>query len=331
VQTLIIQLAKDLYEFPPCLKFILESKQVLKVGNYINWEIKYLKEDWSVTMPEDTCRWINRFAKEKKFTRRANRNLDDLCRIVLRKSCPKDGREVGQEEGPATRLSKWSKDNLSEAQVTYAARDAVASLLIDDAIEARSSFSSLSYDEDLISAGQLNDPLVSPKSPDSPETPVETGKFHQRIILDLMHFFMRPRVGPKHPYSYAFKTRLRDACLIPDPLAKKRMIEKLASRDPPTTFERMLAEDPEYVWKRVPRYTPDPENMYMRVQVVLGEFSKDIYKDSKGVPVLNDGAKEEMKKLLVHIKKGCVSDPPGVQLYQLVFRLFHIFQILKTL
>ena len=306
VQILVIQLAKDLSEFPPCLKFILESRNVLKVGNYINWEIKYLNEDWGVSIPEDTCRWINHFAKEKFFTRRANRNLDDLCRIVLKKSCPKNGRETGQEEGPVTRLSKWSKENLSDSQITYAARDALATLLIDDAIEARCrSVTSLTYEEDFVFA-------PSP-SPVTPETPVETGKYYQRIILDIMHLFMRPRVSPKHPYAYAFKTRLRDACLVEDPTEKKFMIQKLKQRVPPTTFERMVAENPEYVWKRVPRYAPDPVTMYNRVKAVLDEFSKASYIDIKGTPLLNNAAKEELRKILIHIKKGCVSDPPGIQ------------------
>jgi len=312
---MVIQLAKNIM-FPPCLKSLLESTKVLKVGNYINWEIKYLKEDWDVKIPEESCRWINRFAKEKLFTRKANRNLDDLCRIVLKKSCPKDGREPGQEELASVRVSKWSKENLTAEQIIYAARDAIASLMIDDAIEARSrNTQPLSFDEDFIAPELLNRPSAIHSSVHSPDTPIANGQFHQRVINDIFHIFQRLKVSPKHPFQYAFKSKFRDACLIPNVADKKDVTEKLAQRPIPTTFEHMVAENPEWVWQRVRRYVPEPTVLLERVKAVLVEFCKQCYNDSNGVPVLNDATKEEIRKIMGHISRGCLSDPPAIPMY----------------
>lgn len=114
--------------------------------------------------------------------------------------------------------------------------------------------------------------------------------------------------GLRRPFARA----LRDALLIPDEEDKAAITPILEKRE--TTYDDMVLFHSSYVHRRVRRYIPPPETLYIRVVQVLTAFGP--LKDAKtGQPLFNDAAWNKAKNVLEHVRHGYYSDPPGIQLY----------------
>jgi hypothetical protein len=74
--------------------------------------------------------------------------------------------------------------------------------------------------------------------------------------------------------------------------------------------------------KRTRRYIPPPDvllpllNNLFTTFTATDEDGNDKFIDAKTLaPLFNDKCKAAFLKSLVHVKNGCLSDPPGIQLY----------------
>ncbi|KAJ3073463.1 hypothetical protein HDU98_001449, partial [Podochytrium sp. JEL0797] len=321
----VIQLGSELREFPPVLKRLLEHPRVKVAGSYIHNEVNHLKDDWGVVIPVQRSVALSRLAKEKAAVSDARKGLDYLCRLVLQFSCPKMGTD---------RNSEWSKP-LTKSQVTYAARDAWASLLVylelvkgssvgffgmaledlcpadyfsDDPAPCRAVAHSIaSADQEMADAGLSSTP--------SPVSSLPEGSLHARILLDGFHGMVRitEHVPFSHVYRYAFVCALRDAIYVENAEDVKEVKAVCEQRGP--TLEQLLAEKVDWVRSRIRRLIPCPDELVCRMKAVLLEFSKSKYNNSAGEPLLSEKARAEFKSLLKHAEKGCLSDPPGMSMY----------------
>ncbi len=70
----------------------------------------------------------------------------------------------------------------------------------------------------------------------------------------------------------------------------------------------------DWMVKRVRRYAPDPKTMERQLLYVMDNM-RNIIDATTGQPLIPQWAYDKMLKQLVHIRKGCVADPPGIQLY----------------
>ncbi|KAJ3004701.1 UNVERIFIED_CONTAM: hypothetical protein HDU68_004936 [Siphonaria sp. JEL0065] len=323
-ELILLIVLKDNTAWPGYLKEVVESTRTLKIGSRIvAADFKYLHEDFGLRVrslaSSDVCD-LAHFCKQKGKVEKANMSLANCCAEVLHHCLDKDEK---------VRRSNWSTLRLSKAQKEYAARDAWASLLIYLALEGypdnvfSNTLTQQTVPADSPSIANL--PNVNPAADPSHISPASSADslflklldFEDgvRVLQDSIHCMMRLDLSKKHPMFGAFFKALRDAIFIIDE-EDKIQLDDFLRRKQNTTFEEELLRNPDWVLKRCRRYIPLSDELYRRVKEVLVEFSKDSYKDLKGVPLLSDTVKKDMRTLLNdHIKKGCLSDPEGVALY----------------
>ncbi|GLB45297.1 putative essential for the formation of DNA replication focal centers [Lyophyllum shimeji] len=109
-------------ELPLLLKQVLANPKILKVGCSVTADLKYLQEACQSSMPFVGGVNLGMFAKERFYVKSARIGLAELCATVLGKWLNKDV--------PERISTAWENDELTPAQVQYAALDAHASLEI---------------------------------------------------------------------------------------------------------------------------------------------------------------------------------------------------------
>lgn len=115
-----------------------------------------------------------------------------------------------------------------------------------------------------------------------------------------------------HPLAGEYSQKLRDAffvCDADDRDAIRPVLSELGYR----TFELAVMDRPNWVWQRVRRRVPPPEELYVRVKKVLDAY-RDC-KDPKGRPLLTLTAQKNEPEVLELIRRGFLSDPLDAALY----------------
>lgn len=283
---------------PTSLKLILESKKVLKYGRRIFNDAKYLEQDWEINIPKESLVELYTLYKAR-YPEETKTGLDVMSEKVLNYTLYK-GNDVRV-------TNEWSKAKLSKSLFEYAARDAWASLLIG-----------LKLNGSPITDVYLNTDLSSSSSDNSTSGDLETPNLtRSNVRLDPFHAMKRigDTVSTKHPYTPVLMAAIRDAMFVLDE-GDKVKVEKVLKDNFQTTFESKLLNDPDWIFKRVRRHIPQKEILYERLETVIKNYSHKRYKDSKYGDLLRPEVKSEFKNLLqMHVKEGCLSDPPGVSLY----------------
>ncbi|KAG6818718.1 hypothetical protein H0H93_002526, partial [Arthromyces matolae] len=135
-----------------------------------------------------------------------------------------------------------------------------------------------------------------------------------RVLKDPFHVFNQFYISVAHGLRVDFSLALRDAMFIPDYEDKQRIIAWGASQNPPLTWEMMLRTRAQWLWRHCKRTIPPPEQLHPLVENVFRTYGP--LKDAKsGLPLFNTAAWNVAKNILDLIRKGYLSDPPGVPLY----------------
>ncbi|KAG9218525.1 hypothetical protein CCMSSC00406_0001361 [Pleurotus cornucopiae] len=135
-----------------------------------------------------------------------------------------------------------------------------------------------------------------------------------RVIKDPFHVFNMFYISAAHGLLHDFALALRDAMFIPDKDDQARIIIWATSQKPPLLWEDLVARRPKWVWKRCKRIIPPAEELFENVSQVFQNYGP--LKDAKThLPLFNTTAWGVAKNILDLIKKGFVSDPPGIPLY----------------
>jgi hypothetical protein len=107
---------------------------------------------------------------------------------------------------------------------------------------------------------------------------------------------------------------LRDTIFIPDPEDKKRIISYLARLEIPMTWDECLRSKPKFIKKHCKHIVPPPKQLYGLVSNLFSTYGP--LKDAQtGMPLFNSNAVQTAKNSLELVRKGYISDPPGVPLY----------------
>jgi hypothetical protein len=135
-----------------------------------------------------------------------------------------------------------------------------------------------------------------------------------RVLKDIFHVFQMIIIPKNHGLRVKFSRALRDAIFLPDATDKKRIESYLARLSPPMTFVEKLQSNPSWIKKHCKHVVPPPEKLSCIVSGLFRDYGP--LKDAqKGFPLFNTEAWQTAKKILELIRKGYISDPPGVALY----------------
>jgi hypothetical protein len=114
--------------------------------------------------------------------------------------------------------------------------------------------------------------------------------------------------GLRRPFARA----LRDAFFLVDLEDKASLEAFFATKG--VTWESMVRNHPSWLYQRVRRFVPPPNELFARVSKVYAVYGP--LKDAKtSLPLFNDKAWELSKNALENIRRGYYSDPPNIQLY----------------
>ena len=135
------------------------------------------------------------------------------------------------------------------------------------------------------------------------------------VLGDIFHLQQRPIVPVRHEFKKAYYISLRDAFLIMDPEYLAQVHAVMEGKDMDAKDIRAVNLWPfDYFKQRVPRVCPSPKLLEARVKAVFDYYSD--FPDSKtDKPLFNSKAKKKAKGVLSDIRKGLISDPPGVNFY----------------
>ncbi|KAJ3315063.1 hypothetical protein HDU76_002283, partial [Blyttiomyces sp. JEL0837] len=307
------------HPFPPFLSSFITSPATLKIGRRIKEvEVKYLHEDWDVTIDTAHVMDLGPLCKTVNITDDARNSLDKLTMKALGFSLPKDD---------SIRCSNWASGNLSAQQKEYAARDVWAGIKIylaasrkssqfsrqsinsvaetppagsdkddlqqqpQDALEAESEKESKSEDDSqFVDAPEPHENQSRP-TPTKRKSRSKTsqaskrqrnpaGAVLQRILLDVFHGLKRPEVSSLHPACLLFVRGLSQAIHEWDPTDVANVTAYLDKQPEKKTFHDKLREDWDWVLRRVRRRTRQPAAMAEAIQAVVDEFLKPSYNDN---------------------------------------------------
>lgn len=135
-----------------------------------------------------------------------------------------------------------------------------------------------------------------------------------RVLKDAFHIFNMFYISVSHGLRIEFARALRDAIFIIDAEDKGRIVAWGQRQNPPQDFAWILRRAPAWVLRRCKRIIPPPEQLYPLVLKVFQTYGP--LKDATtGLPLFNSAAWAVAKNVLELIRKGFLSDPPGIPLY----------------
>ncbi|CEP06806.1 hypothetical protein, partial, partial [Parasitella parasitica] len=153
-----------------------------------------------------------------------------------------------------------------------------------------------------------------------------------RVLKDVFHLMDMIPINLNHGMSKEFSRKLRDALFvnnIDDEAMIRSYLDGLPDEDPnKMTFDQLMKKRPGWVLKRIRRHVPQPVELATAVQALF-----DTYQDSKcaisGLPLFDKRCKKVASNVLETIKKGHVSDPPGVSWYYHMYTDRHGFPVYR--
>ncbi|SPQ94150.1 unnamed protein product (mitochondrion) [Plasmodiophora brassicae] len=144
--------------------------------------------------------------------------------------------------------------------------------------------------------------------------PLESQSDDVVVLKDIFHWLNDLPVKATNAYQPAFLAAMRDAILVVDPEDKDMVRRKLEEAGQlPDDFEAFI-HNSRWARSRIKRATRRPVEMDEAVQAVV-----DAYRSAKDPmtndPLLTEAGLKKIEAMRVHVRKGCLSDPPGFQFY----------------
>ncbi|KAI9488288.1 hypothetical protein BDB00DRAFT_877589 [Zychaea mexicana] len=139
-----------------------------------------------------------------------------------------------------------------------------------------------------------------------------SGPIRSRILKDIFHLMDIIKVSKKHGLSKIFSRAFRDALFIIDKSDKEKVKKVLAKQG--TTWNKKLGENPNWIFRRVRRVVPPPEELYPTVKKLFETYGPLICART-GRPLFDYDNWRQAKNVLTIIHQGHVSDPPGIPFY----------------
>jgi hypothetical protein len=120
-------------------------------------------------------------------------------------------------------------------------------------------------------------------------------------------------ISRRHSLRIRFQQAFWNTLLIPDEIDKKNIIAVLPKMN--TTWEKMLAVNPDWLWVRCWCYAPSKDVLY-RLLKELFECWGPVKCSKTGQPLFDKETWKKAKAVLHDVQLGWLSDPDDVPLYQ---------------
>jgi hypothetical protein len=307
--------------FPSTLRRILECEKYVKVGRMPLGDAARLEKDFpSSSLKITSCVDILPICQAKNLVGNRSNSLRNMTQKVL---------SYDLDKNDSLRMQDWSDLSKAVPSQLYAARDAKAGLLIylkalgiemiPFVLPNHSYQVDVSEKSAVLPEIHQDDSDISPilLSPDAPglQNPLT------RVLLDLFHAFQRvlDEVSKKSALAIEFSRRLRDAVMLIYQVDRKLLEKYLVDenirniRGELMTFEELFDSNPRFVLKRCRRYVPQPAVLEQNIKNVIGQFEQ-IDAELK-TNFRSPRFSKAIDGLLSHVRNGCLSDPPGLNLY----------------
>ncbi|KAJ3312450.1 hypothetical protein HDU76_002877, partial [Blyttiomyces sp. JEL0837] len=273
--------------FPRKLRQVLEHKNARFAGRSIkSMDVRHLRKDWGLDITDEQLVPLEEYCFDRGWVDRKTYSLDQLSRAVLKERLAKD---------PSIRLSNWF-NKLSEDQIMYAARDAFASLRIYETVATS----------------------AAPPTPITIESTCAHGGDSTCVKCDALHCIMRITDACEDPKSNPFVPLLSSAlslAIFSFHEGDQKIVDECLRqrREKPTTFEKMLEANPDYINSTCRRVIDQPDILLPRLKELENRFCA--MKDGNGKPLGTPKLHQAFQNLYEHVKRGCLSDPTGYTLY----------------
>ncbi|KAI7855375.1 hypothetical protein BDC45DRAFT_90850 [Circinella umbellata] len=142
--------------------------------------------------------------------------------------------------------------------------------------------------------------------------PVQTMPIHSRILKDVFHLTDMIKVSRKHGLSKAFSRAFRDTLFVIDK-DDKRLVKTVLENNG-TTWEKKLAENPNWIFHRVKRVVPPPEELYPLIKKLFETYGPLRCARTER-PLFDFENWRQAKNVLSTIHLGHVSDSPNIRFY----------------
>lgn len=137
---------------------------------------------------------------------------------------------------------------------------------------------------------------------------------HSRVLKDVWHVFHMLYLPATHALRKQFTRELRDAFFIPNEDDQRHINSWGAIQKPPKTYQELRNSMPDWTRARCRHIIPPPHLLYPLVAKVFQTYGPLIDPITKQ-PLFSASAWKIASNILELVRKGFVSDPPGISLY----------------
>lgn len=152
---------------------------------------------------------------------------------------------------------------------------------------------------------------------EQPISPPEWGVW-SRILEDIWHVMHRvmKTIPNGHSLRKQFSTAFSKTLFTIDEDDKERVIQALSKRPPSTktTWDELRKTNPDWLWRRVRRYVPEKEYLATVLDELFQSWGHALCSRT-GLPLFNKVTWKKAEGILESVRRGWVSDPPGISLY----------------
>ena len=134
------------------------------------------------------------------------------------------------------------------------------------------------------------------------------------VLGDVFHEIQKvgKTLSRKHTLYKYFDTAFSDTMLVPDKGDKQNVCLYLEKKQ--MKWDQVRKSNPDWLWKRVRRYIPERNLLYRILEEFFNAWGPAKC-SVKGFPLFNDESWKKAKGILHDVKKGWISDTPGIPVY----------------
>jgi len=133
-----------------------------------------------------------------------------------------------------------------------------------------------------------------------------------RVLKDAWHAFDLIYISKSHALRKLFARAVRDAMFVVN--KEDRAKVEIYLKTEGLSWDDKLKYHPKWLWRRVRRIIPPPEELYPLLSAVIKLYGP-LEDATTGQPLFNAAAWKSAKNLLKLVQQGYLSDPPGIPLY----------------
>jgi hypothetical protein len=277
-------------------------------------------------IPQEKFIELSHLAKQAGFQLGNRNGLDLILKLSANRYLDK-----------SVRTTNWEQQNLTKEQEQYAGADAWASLICYHKLQQKIKNRNLLG---VSSAATIHSPALEEEDDSSEDDSAHREQAHsfqtneslphQRCLGDVLHFIKRitDLVPSTHPMQSVLCKALSEVIFKANEQDLDKVIKVLEKKG--LQFKDVKISNPSYFQQRIRKVIPSPDILASALNILLQEFRKKDYYDTSsakavamkkkdphfvGFPLLSEEAVEAFERVIVHARKGCISDPKGVHLY----------------